>query len=244
MPPFRPPQDKRLGAFTANKTKAPAEWQAWHDDPSDDNYSTLMDSVQPTIQSGLTSYGGGDTALKTRANILAAQAMTDYDPAKGASLNTHIHNRLQRLQRFRAARTNVVHIPENVRLDRGNVSRYSAEYLDKHGYDPSISDIADRLNMSQKRVQKALGRPEATSTARSTEKGDLPGLARSAEDIWADYVYHDLDERNKKIFEWTTGYGGTDVLPKKDIAKRLGITPAAVSLRISNIMTKLQEGVA
>ena len=65
---------------------------------------------------------------------------------------------------------------------------------------------------------------------------------KSPDNIWADYVYFDLDPRDKKIFEWTTGYGGTNIISKGSIAKKLKISPASVSVRINRIITKLAEG--
>ena len=60
--------------------------------------------------------------------------------------------------------------------------------------------------------------------------------------MWSDYVYYDLDPIDKKIFEWTTGYAGSKIIPKGEVAKKLRITPAAVSLRINKIVKKLEEG--
>ena len=76
----------------------------------------------------------------------------------------------------------------------------------------------------------------------TVEKGDtlLQGEVDENEDPWRDYVYHDLDTKSRKIFEWTTGYGGTKILPKQEIARRLKITPAAVSSRIQTIIAFLE----
>jgi DNA-directed RNA polymerase specialized sigma subunit len=54
-------------------------------------------------------------------------------------------------------------------------------------------------------------------------------------------VYHDLDEVNRKVFEWTTGYNNKPILKKIDVAKNLKISPAAVSQRIDTIQKRLNE---
>ena len=84
---------------------------------------------------------------------------------------------------------------------------------------------------------------EKPSSEVQTEKGEAPGaMTKGADEVWADYVYHDLDETGKKIFEWTTGYNGQDRLSKTEIARQLKVTPAAVSSRISKTLSRLNEG--
>lgn len=224
------------------KPKSTNEWVDWNTDPSSDNLSKLMTRLNPTISSALMSYGDGDSGLNTRARILTVDAIKSYDPDKGASLDTHVHNYLQRLRRYRADRSYIVHIPENIRFDAMKIRGYIDVHKEKNnGREPSYAQIGDDLGMSKKRVLKAINPySEVPENMFIGEKGDITAtLARDPQQVWVDYVYHDLDETNKKIFEWTTGYGGTSRLKKKDIAAKLRITPAAVSSRISTIMRQL-----
>ena len=231
----------KIGQFSKERSHGLPSYNEWSNAPSEDNFKLVLKDLKPTISAGLRSYGGGSKDLNTRANILAAQAVKSYDPSKGASLNTHVFTNLQRLQRYRAQRSYAVHIPENVHLDRGLVTKYITKYTDQHGYDPDTQTIADSLNMSSKRVMKARRNMEGSVSQSLSEKGDLPGQERDAQHIWMDYVYHDLSPSNRKIFEWTTGYNETARIPKKDIAKHLKISPAAVSMRITGITNKLQQ---
>ena len=71
----------------------------------------------------------------------------------------------------------------------------------------------------------------------------LPGTEKvSAEDIWLEYVHHDLDPVDKKVLEWKTGLYGKTILSTNEIARRLKITPGAVSQRASKIAMKIEEG--
>ena len=234
----------RIGTFSANKNKPTLEFESWKNTPSDETYSKLMTSLQPTISNGITSFGGGNKSLKTRANIMATQALNNYNPDAGSSLNTWIYSNLRGLARYNAQRGTAVHIPENVRLDRTQIKRFMADYEDNNGYEPPNQTVADGLQMSAKRVAKALNQGEASESQTLSEKGDMRAVERSYDEIWADYVYHDLDDVNKKIFEWTTGYGGAKRIPKNVIAQKLNITPAAISMRITKIMGKLSEGMS
>jgi DNA-directed RNA polymerase specialized sigma subunit len=230
--------------FKAKKRKAevPEAWASWRSNPSPENFSAVMKEVEPVLDSGLRSFGGGDPGLRTRAKLLAAQAFESYDPAAGASLKTHVYGNLQRLQRYRAQRSYAIHVPEGARLDEKRLRDFRVEFEEKTGREPADDEVADGTGMSLKRIRRMRIHevPDSTMTG---EKGDLAvAVRKDPQQLWLDYVYHDLDPRGKKILEWTTGYGGAKVLPKSEIAKRLRVTPAAVSIRISKIVEKLQEG--
>ncbi len=230
-----------IGDFKKKKRAPSTEYSAWKDSPTDENYSNLMSSLDGVIKSGLQTYANGSPQLRTRANIITGKAIKSWDPKRETTLNTWVYQQLQGLRRIRAERSQVVHIPENVRLDRMQVKRFQDEYRDKHGYDPDDTTIGDTMQMSVKRVKKALQRGEVSEGSYMSDKGDLLGQDRSEARVWMDYVYHDLDPMNRKIFEWTTGYNGVKPIPKREIAQRLKISAPAISLRVNKIMSKLQE---
>jgi len=232
-----------IGSYESNKKVPPQEYTDWKSAPSDENYKNLMSYLKPTIDSGITSFAANKQSLRTRANILASQALESYEPEK-AALKTHVFNHLKRLQRYQQERGHVVHVPENRRADAGRVHKYVLEFQDKQGIEPSDSQLSDHFGMSLKRVRRARYGGEIAESQVIRDKGDLPGtIHRDPEKIWADYVYHDLDSINQKIFEWTIGYGGADKLSKKEIARRLKMTPSAVSQRSASIRQQLQLGV-
>jgi DNA-directed RNA polymerase specialized sigma subunit len=232
-----------IGQFSKQKALPPIEYEAWKASPTAEAHAKLMSALDPIISTGLKSFAGGDNTLKTRARILADGAIQSYDPTKGASLKSHVYNNLKRLQRYKSERGRVIHIPENVRYDAQVIENFKKEYMDQYGDDPTDDTIADRLAMSRRRVEKARNIGEASLSSMTNEKGEIPGTSgKTPQQIWTDYVYHDLDDTNKKLFKWTTGYMGSEILMKKEIAKKLGITPAAISSRINTITRKLQEG--
>jgi DNA-directed RNA polymerase specialized sigma subunit len=233
----------QIGSYTKKKSTPPDDYVSWKKDPSEENYTKVLSSLKPTINSALYSFASGDQTLMPRAYILAGEALGSYDATKGASLNTHVYNRLRRLNRFSAQRRQAVHIPENVRMDSGLLHRYTQTYQEKHGREPTVQQLVDGTGLSVRRITKARGGREHTESQRTGEKGDLLTYTkRSPVQVWADYVYHDLSDTDKKVFEWATGYGGSKILPKKEIAKNLGITGAAVSARVTKITNRLQEG--
>lgn len=220
------------------------EFQDFMSSPTPENKQRVVEWLKPTVSSALQTSGGGDQSLEPRAWILAFEALNTYDPKKGAAVKTHVFNSLQRLNRVRAERSTAMHVPENVREDSVVIGEFVRDYTDRFGIEPSQALIADKLSMSTKRVRKAMTQGERLESSSLSEHGDAAGTrSRDPADIWADYVYHDLSETDKKIFEWTTGYGGSKIIPKIQIASKLKVSPAAISIRISQIQKRLQEAV-
>lgn len=228
----------------SRKREAQAQlWTQWKKEPSSANRKAVLDTVLPVVDTALKSHVGGDENYRTRALILASEAMHSYDPKRGASLSSHVFSHLQRLSRVRASREQTLKIPENVRFDWSAVRRAETELEAREGRPPTLTEVADETGLSVKRISKARRAMEAPHASIISEKGDDTILAekKSTADVWRDYVYYDLDSVGKKVFEWTTGYGGSPILPKQDIARRLKITPAAVSGRITTITKRLAE---
>jgi DNA-directed RNA polymerase specialized sigma subunit len=229
-------------ATTRSTKNFEQQWVDYNKRPSEAGLSTIMQEVEPTISSALMSFTGGDKSLLPRARIIAAQAITSYDPKQGTTLKTHVYNNLKGLNRFKAERSAVVHIPENVRLDTNALYKYRQSFTEENGRDPTVDEINDQLGLGTRRLKKAetFGK-ELSSSQMVSDKGDINIFLKDNDDPWFDYVYHDLDNVQKKIMEWTTGYGGSEILPKKEIAKRLGISAPAISQRIGTIVKRLEK---
>ena len=242
---------KTLDSVTSDSAKAKLDDQAlytaWKRQPGPKTLEPILDGLRGTIDSGLSSFApGAEDTLRTRAKILAVRALETYDPNMGTKLNTHVYNSLQKLFREKADRENIIHVPENVMLEKGLVDKASKDFESNHGRQPAISELADKTGLSAKRLGKiSKYRDTAVESQFLSEKGDT--LFSTNEDpnrMWLSYVYHDLDPIDKKVFEWSTGYGGTEKLPKKEIAMRLRISAPAVSSRINKMVKQLEAGYA
>ena len=224
---------------------APAEYYDWKKDKSKDNMGRLLKVVAPVVDKALTSYAGPSaTTLRTRATLMAADNVVSCDDKKGMTLNSYLMQSLRSLNRERANRENVVHMPENIILTRNKLSLAERNFASEKGRDPTVVELADITGVPKRAIERArLYRPYAPSSMTMSEKGDsLFHKGNDYDRVWAEYVYHDLDDKDRKIYEWTTGYMGTPTRPKQDIARKLKISPAAVSLRINKIVAKLEEG--
>lgn len=206
--------------------------------------SVLLQELSPTIDQALHMFANDDPSYKTQARILSLNAVKSYDPSKKTQLSSHVFNHLQRLQRLAAQRGNLVHIPENAALQRRAIEKAREEYEIEHGEEPTVAELADQMGISIKKINRLLSFGGTTSeSATQDEHGD--SLAASsmqrALDLYDRYIYDELDRIDKKIYEWSTGFGGTKQIHRAEMAKRLGISESAVSQRASAIARKFNE---
>jgi DNA-directed RNA polymerase specialized sigma subunit len=212
--------------------------------PSEYNTSAMLKELDPTLTGALRSYVGGDERLKSKAAVIALNAAKAYDPKQGVKLNTFVFNHLKGLNRINAERTNVVHVPESVLLDKNKLFKREQQLEEDLGRAPTADELADHTGLSTRRIEKLRqGTVFTPESQMLNEKGDsFFSNKADSQNVWVDYMYHDMDPIDKKIFEWSTGYRGAEKMKKKDIADRLGISAPAVSSRINRIVTKLEKG--
>jgi DNA-directed RNA polymerase specialized sigma subunit len=178
---------------------------------------------------------------------MAIKAFDSYDPARG-SLQSHLLSHLRRLQRTGAQEAQIISLPEQVALDRRHLDEAEEELRYTLGRDPSDMEVADQTGLSMKRIKYIRQAGPATSTGQAEaahETGempasDIPGFDRGRR-AWEDFVYADLSPTDQLIFDLTLGRNGRRAMPVGDIARRLGITPSAVSQRTQKIQRLLDE---
>jgi len=219
-------------------------YETWKKAQTPQTAAPMLEQLQPDIDASLRNYGGkNQDELRTQAQLLALRAAETYKPKKGTSLRTHVRNSLHKLTRIRNERSNVMHIPENVQAEKAHLQKASDEFKAEFDREPNLQELADRSTFSIRQIKRIRGYagdvPESLMTS---EKGDLMTGGRSASQMWLDYMYFELDPIDKKVYEWSTGYGGSEKLSKAEIAKRLKISAPAVSKRINKILAKIEEG--
>lgn len=220
---------------------------AWRRVQNGDKSATadFLKSVEPVIDKGISAFASGDRSYKTKARMIALDAVASYDPDRGGSIDTHVYNHLKRLQRESARRGNLTHVPENVAIDRANISRAIREYEADHGTSPTTEDLANMLGMSRNRIDAVMNRkPVVPDSLLINEHGDswaTRDTTQHALDLYNKAIYDELDDIDKKIYEWSTGYGKGERLSSKEMAARLKISPAAVSQRYAKISNKFAQ---
>lgn len=221
-------------------------YDTWISKPEDSKKTNdFLKAIEPTVKSALHSYAPGqEDSLKMRANLMALDVARRYKPDKGTHINSFLMNGLKSLRREAQRKNQPVYIPENVALEQHKLMKASGELMAEKGRPATVAELADRTSMSVKRIAKVrqYKNPVSSSTLMSEEGDSLFNRQKDPQTVWADYIYHDLDPIDKKIYEWSTGYGGSSKLSKGEIAKHLRISAPAVSQRVAKIIKRLEEG--
>lgn len=226
---------------TRKMNGADAAYATWVKDQTPENMSGLLSALAPTINSEITRYSGPPNLLRSKAKILAVKAVRTFNPMSGAKLNSWVVTNLKPLARYSIQQRDV-HIPEVAARQAAAVDVAVKNLTDDLGREPTDEEIADELGISEKRVKAV--RQKAVATVNSGRFDELdsddasavPGVVEPSKVPFAqEAVYMDLSPEDKMIFDAATGSHGSPRVPGIEIAKKLGISPAAVSQRAKAI---------
>lgn len=219
--------------------------------PSPQRAGAYLKTVSPIIDEGVRVYGGPHASplLRSHARRMALDALPNYDPQR-SSLKTHLMHQFRRLQRIGPQIAQGVSVPEGVAIDRRDLRDSEMSLADELGRDPSDAELADRTGLSMGRIAKlrayrpALAEGEYAARAATEEgEGGDPAVARLDDHTkaLAEFLYDDVDPVNQLILEHTLGLRGAPVLPHKEIARRAGVSPGAISQRLQQLQGKLDR---
>ena len=224
-------------------------WDAWKAEDSPETRAGLVRSVQPVIDRAVYSYAGNSASprIKSQAKLMALDAFGTYDPTKG-TMRTHLLSQLRRLQRYAGQENQMIRIPERISLDRRHLREAEEALRDDLGRDPSDLEIADHTGLSLRRIGHIRKAQAGINTGSLLdEEGEVfspasntPGNT-SVQDAWQQMVYYDLHPTDQLIMDYTLGLRGAERLENAEIARRLGISPGAVSQRKNKIQMMLDE---
>ena len=222
-------------------------YQAWRQAPGPESGDKLIKAIDPVLTSALRTYVGPQysPAMKSKAKVMALRAAETYDPSK-AKLRTHLMFQLQGLHRPAAQEFNILHLPEQVGLDRFHLDRAENELRDELGRDPSTPELADHTGLSVRRIgyiRKYKPAFAQGSMQRTTSEGEdiwEPAVVGGQDPrAWHELVYNDLHPIDQTIMEYTLGLHGKPTLQNQELAKKLNLSPGAISQRKAKIQQKL-----
>jgi DNA-directed RNA polymerase specialized sigma subunit len=227
--------------------------QQWQKNQTPEMNGRILAKVQPVIDTALSSYVGTapSSALKTRAKLMTLKALQTFDPSRG-NVRTHLLSQLQGLRRLSAQEQNIISIPEQVGLDFQKLTEAENELRDRISRDPSDDELANATGLSTRRIGKirAFHKPIAegsTVIETADDYADSGGVASkipgqtNEQDAWMNFVYGDLTPTNKLIMDMSLGRNGRKKASVQEIARKLNITPGAVSQRAAKIQEMLNS---
>lgn len=224
---------------------------AWKQTPTPQTRGALVKKMQPIIDTALRSYvGEASPTMRTQAKLMAAKALDTYDPSIG-SLRTHMLSQLQSLQRMATKSQQIISMPQRAALAAYQLQDVEARLADELGRDPSDMEIADRSGISLKRIAKIRAAMMPANTGRFVDEfgeefapaSTIPGESRLA-DAQRELLYHELSPIDQAIMDHTLGLHGRQVIGTSDLAKKLRLTPGAISQRKNKLDRMLEAEMA
>jgi DNA-directed RNA polymerase specialized sigma subunit len=171
---------------------------------------------------------------------LAHKAAEEYDPKLGIKFSTFLHNSLKKLSRISTQYGATVRVPEGLQFKINRLNQVSQGLKDELGREPSTHELSEHSGFSLKETANLLKHRKKDVNINNV--GETSVFISSEDDDWIHFVYHDLPERDRVIFEWKTGFGGKPVLSNEEIAKKLHLSPSTVSSRVKMMSDKIAEG--
>lgn len=171
---------------------------------------------------------------------LAADAAEKFDETKGIKFSTYLTNSLKKLSRISTQYGGTVRIPENKQFKIQKINQVETALRDELGRTPTLHELAEGTQMSIQQVSGLLG-----SRKKDVNFNNLsftPVFIDDGNDEWLHFVYHDLPERDRYIFEHKTGFGGKPVKSTDELAKELRISPSTVANRSKMISEMIEKG--
>jgi DNA-directed RNA polymerase specialized sigma subunit len=218
-------------------------WQRWNETRSKEDMDALMKAVEPILDRTISyNKSVNKTILKSQARTRAAEAFESYRPDSGASLRTHVVGHLKPLVLRSHTNTRMMdrgrHIDDTARAFHNKMKQIEEEQMRR----PTYQEMAAAMSISEDRAKTLMQRATTYEMPESQmEKIELesPEDARLNEII--DFVYYDLPERDKEIFDQRTGRNGKTPMTLDQVARKHKISTAMAHKIVSRIGKKIDS---
>ena len=231
----------------SNKTilSAKDSYNRWKSTKDPNDFNVVLKSLKPTIEYSLSTYQAkGDPYIESKAKLITAKAIKEFDPEYKVSLPTYVTSQLRKLTRVVREGRSPIKVPERLIYEAAELKEAEQEFIEKHGREPDVQELADFSKMSIDRIEKirkrAIKQVSEGQYFSGNGSGDDGAESKSSvEDVVQEipntvrealtYTHANADHRERKILEWSTGFGGAPILKPADIAKKLKISQSQVS---------------
>ncbi len=205
-------------------------WREWKNTGSPDTLKKLLTRLQPLIKREVDKWKSTipPAALESKGRLLTVEALRTYNPNMGAAIGTHVTSRLRKLSRHVYPHMNVARLPENKQLMFNTVSVAQNNLYDSLGRDPTVTELADELKWTPKKVSAFQG----AFSKRELVESEGSNIELEAEDsTLTDFYYHGLPPSDQKLFEDITGYGGAKPSTNTQLRRKYNLSQGQLSYK-------------
>lgn len=237
-----------LDSFSAPKNRLEPQYSdvygAWKTNNDEQSREKLLSALSPFIDKTVRGIPGGDpNYLSIQGKILAMKAMDKYDPGQSA-METYLNHQLMPLRRTSRQQMNVLGLPDRLLLASRDVENMEVELTDELGRMPTTIELADRLSMSTKQIERIRRMAHARNTGSQLtpdEEGQTGGSEAVAGQLPDEYRHLFVlsalqkDPKSALIYEHDHQLHGRQRLSTAELAQKLGLSPGAISQRRNRI---------
>lgn len=211
-------------------------WQEWKSNPNPTTLKPLLKQFEPVFNHSIRSWKApnvNEAAFKGEVIIHAIKAFGNYDPSRGASLTTHVVQRIQKAKRFNAQAQNMAYIPEDKAKHIGAIDAARDQLYEELGRDPTHSEIAGTIGITPKQVKEIQVRRRADIRG-SAFASDPVGYSASRDQEIISLLRPELKPDEQVVYDYIYGMNGKPRISSTgELAKKLGKTDSQIS-RIKN----------
>lgn len=219
-------------------------WQTWKKTPKPQTLEPLLKRFDPMFGQRVRMWRAPnvqESAFRAHLTGQAIKAFESYDPNRGASLNTHVANRLKKSLRFVHQTQNLAYIPEAKVSLIGPINSAEDELSEQLGRDPTHAEIASHLGLSAKQVKEVRQAQIKDVIGTTFETDPVPRVSPREQEVLS-LLRPSLKRDEQKVFDHVFGYGGKmKIESTTELAKKLGKSPSQVSRLKTGIIDKYKR---
>jgi DNA-directed RNA polymerase sigma subunit (sigma70/sigma32) len=207
------------------------------------SYRKLKDRHKGMVMQAVNMYRAANipsTSLEAEAWTLFDDAVNNFQTGKDAKFSTYLNYQLRKMDRHTKKYQNVARIPEALSGKIGEYDRFVGDYTQKNGKQPTYQEIAKALEMKTKHVKQL-------NMSRRADVYESRGVNTEGidQDERINWILVDLREelgpQEQMVYDHLIGHGGIKPIEnKRDLAKKLNMSPGRISQITTDIAKKIQ----
>jgi len=219
-------------------------WQTWKKKPKPQTLEPLLKRFDPMFGQRVRMWKAPnvqESAFRAHLSGQAIKAIESYDPNRGASLNTHVANRLKKSLRFVHQTQNLAYIPEAKVSLIGPIHSAEDELSEQFGRDPTHAEIASHLGLTAKQVKEVRQAQIKDVIGTTFETDPVPHVSPREREVLS-LLRPSLKTDEQKVFDHVFGYGGKQQINStSELAKKLNKSPSQISRLKTGILDRYKK---
>jgi len=208
-----------------------------------DKYNQMVQDYKKLIEYEASKYSNFVPlyVVQSEAYKLARKAAESFNPNVGVKFSTYLTNSLKKLSRISTKYGATVRMPENKQFQLNRLLKIEADLKDDLNRPVSVAELSTATGMNISTVNNLLHNRKKDGNIGNTFETPII-IDDGNNDEWLTFVYHDLTDHDKVIFEHKTGYGNKTILSNDELAKKLNVSASTIGMRLKRITDKIKEG--